>query len=208
MSPRPRVVVLGALAVAAVFAWIIVSHWPIDVVDNPTARYARWRAVHEGEVARYSSFLGQRGVGSVVPMQQLLRLGRRWRRCGDTEFAVPPPEAWPRIVPTLQLLRQLRAQGLIHETIVASGFRPAAYNRCEGGSSGSRHLSNQALDLDLPSITPDGIGRLCAAWHRDGPRLGWGLGFYSPTEIHLDSAGFRTWGFDFHAGSSLCRKRR
>jgi len=121
---------------------------------------------------------------------------------------VPPPQQWPQIVPTLRLLRNLSSQGLIDNATVASGFRSASYNRCEGGSSGSRHLTNQALDIDLPPILPDHVDRLCAVWRKDGSRLGWGLGFYSPTEIHLDTAGFRTWGFDFHAGTSLCRADR
>ena len=73
------------------------------------------------------------------------------------------------------------------------------------GASRSRHLGNAALDLDWDA-PPDGTARLCAAWRRRGPGQRWGLGFYSPTRIHLDTTGFRTWGYDKHAGSSLCNK--
>jgi uncharacterized protein YcbK (DUF882 family) len=208
MSLRLTVTAIGSLAALAIIMWILIFQWPLDLLDNPASRYARWQAAHVSEVAKYRVFLDQRGVGTIVPMQQLLRLGRRWRQCGDEEFALPPPEKWPRIVPTLQLLRDLRSQGLIDNGNVASGFRPGSYNHCEGGSSGSRHLSNQALDIDLPPIQRERADRLCAAWRKNGARLGWGLGFYSPTEIHLDTAGFRTWGSDFHADTSLCQARR
>ena len=48
------------------------------------------------------------------------------------------------------------------------------------------------------------VRRLCAYWRTRGAARKFGLGFYSPTEIHVDTSGFRTWGEDYHRGSSLC----
>jgi len=59
----------------------------------------------------------------------------------------------------------------------------------------------------MPSLRSDGIVKLCEFWRKEGPQRHLGLGFYTSTQIHLDTAGFRTWGSDFHAGTSLCPTR-
>lgn len=188
----------------AALAWVrLRPPTPSLSVAPPAERFAAWRAGQPNVVSPYLAFLDRHGVGGVVPPDQLLRSGRRWRVCGGEEFAVPPPDAWPNLVPTLRLLADLRRRGVLGTDTVASGFRSPDFNRCEGGSTASRHLGNQALDLDLVP-PPGGVTALCEAWRRDGARLRWGLGFYSPTKIHLDTAGFRTWGNDHHAGTSLC----
>ena len=43
---------------------------------------------------------------------------------------------------------------------------------------------------------------------RHGAEHRFGLGFYSPTRIHVDTAGFRTWGRDYTRRTSLCRAIR
>lgn len=164
--------------------------------------FGAWAAMHRGQVDAYLAYLRGRGVADVLPPRELLRLGRRWRSCGNEAFAVPPAEHWAALVPTLALLRDLRRDGLLADWRAVSVYRPGAYNRCEGGSPRSRHLQNLAIDLET---TGDADPRqLCAAWRRRGPRHGWGLGFYAPNRIHLDTAGFRTWGYSYHADSSLC----
>jgi uncharacterized protein YcbK (DUF882 family) len=183
-----------ALLLAATVAWIEL---------DPEARYARWQRAHAADVAAYQGFLDAHGVGRVVPMPQLLHTVRNWRHCGD-EFAVPPPATWPAIVPTLRLLAELRREGqLAGATRVASTWRSAAMNACAGGAARSRHLDNGAIDLDWDA-PPDGVARLCAAWGTAGGRYAWGLGFYAPDRIHLDTGGWRTWGYDYHARTSLC----
>jgi hypothetical protein len=85
--------------------------------------------------------------------------------------------------------------------VVASSFRTTAFNRCEGGSARSRHLANNALDFDLGA---DAGQRLCDWWRRHGKTRGVGLGFYTPRRIHIDTAGFRTWGSDHTGKTSRC----
>ena len=198
---------MAACALAGL-AWVLSRPLPPALsVASPAERFAAWRGTHDDDVTAYLAFLDRHGVGSVVPADQLFRVGRRWPQCGGHEFAVPPREDWPNLVPTLRLLADLRRRGLLGTATVASVFRTPDLNRCEGGSAASRHLGNHALDLDL-APPPGGVTALCQAWRRDGPRLGWGLGFYSPTQIHLDTTGFRTWGSDHHTGTSLCTARR
>lgn len=104
--------------------------------------------------------------------------------------------------PTLQLLARLQTAGLADGSLVQSAWRPPALNRCSGGSAASHHLGNNALDLDLPATVS--VQSLCNFWRLEGPKHRWGLGFYTPTRIHIDTAGFRTWGTDHHRATSLC----
>ena len=136
-------------------------------------------------------------------MPQLLRRGRRWRQCGGAAYAVPARERWDAIVPTPVLLRELHARGLLRGDRVVSAWRDPDFNTCEGGSPASRHLRNNALDIEFDA-GPAGSRRLCEFWQRNGARLGFGLGFYTSTKIHVDTAGFRTWGSDHHRRTSLC----
>ncbi|WP_242108596.1 D-Ala-D-Ala carboxypeptidase family metallohydrolase [Luteimonas aquatica] len=172
---------------------------------SPAERYARWR---ESDAAAatddYLAYLRQAGVADVLPPAQLLRSGRAWWRCGASEFAVPPRAAWPRMIPTLRLVRALRQQGLLDGAEVGSAYRGATLNRCEGGSTRSQHLRNAALDFDLPA-DPSRIARLCAHWRKAGASSGFGLGLYDNRHVHVDSAGYRTWGSDYRRRSSPCR---
>ncbi len=171
--------------------------------DSPN-RFERWLAAgHAGRAGVYESHLRSHGVADVVPMAQLLRSGRRWRACGVDEFAVPPAAAWPDMVATLEVVRDLKASAVLPDPVAVSGWRSEAFNRCEGGSARSRHLRNAALDLDA-NLTTAQAARLCRYWRERGRRLRFGLGFYSPTRIHVDTGGFRTWGPDYRRGSSRC----
>jgi uncharacterized protein YcbK (DUF882 family) len=106
-------------------------------------------------------------------------------------------------VPALRLLDELQRDGVLRNARIASGFRTPAHNRCEGGAASSRHLDFRALDLEIDAGAED-ASRLCRRWRQLGPARHWGLGFYRPGRIHIDAEGFRTWGGDHHAGSSLC----
>jgi len=166
--------------------------------------FERWLgAGHATAVAEYRAHLTAAGVGDVVPMPQLLRRGRRWQSCGVEPFAVPARAQWDAMVPTLALVRDLRARGLIPGARVVSAWRDAAFNTCEGGSRRSRHLGNHALDIEFDAA-PASTRGLCGFWQRHGAGRNFGLGFYTPTKIHVDTTGFRTWGSDFHRRTSLC----
>lgn len=47
----------------------------------------------------------------------------------------------------------------------------------------------------------------CAGSGAPSPALAMGLGFYTPTKIHIDTSGYRTWGNDYRRGTSLCMTR-
>ena len=140
-------------------------------------------------------------------MEALLRTSRRWRICLHDEFATPPPALQPNIESTLRVVARLHDAGLLDPALARSGWRGPRVNRCAGGASSSRHLQNNAIDFDLPE-RPDNVTALCAWWRTHGAKARMGLGFYTPTAIHIDTAGFRTWGSDRTRRTSLCVLQR
>ncbi|TXH65638.1 MAG: peptidase M15 [Lysobacteraceae bacterium] len=171
---------------------------------GPQDRYLIWLGQgHRADADAYAATLRNAGVGDVVPMFALTRSARSWRECAHDEFNLPPPELHANMVPTLQLLLRLKTDGLIDTTLARSVYRPPDLNTCAGGSQRSRHLHNQAIDFDLPARA-DNVEKLCAFWREHGPAANMGLGFYTPTAIHIDTAGFRTWGEDHSKRTSLC----
>jgi hypothetical protein len=167
----------------------------------------RFRAWRTGDNAtgstRYQQLLDTHGVAGVMPLHVLLRSSRRWRSCSASEFSLPPPHRQAAIVPTLRVVDRLQQLGIVRADHARSGYRDDALNTCSGGSPRSRHVLNNALDFDLPA-DGDRVAQLCRFWRRQGPSLDMGLGFYTPTRIHIDTSGFRTWGRDHHRGTSLC----
>lgn len=201
---NPAVVALSILLLAACNA----ESSSFLSQPSPGARYEAWLAAgHRGEVQAYEDELRKQNVSDVVPMDALSRTSRRWRFCRHDEFATPPPELQQNITSTLRVVARLRDAGILDPALARSVYRDAAVNRCAGGSARSKHRENRAIDFDLPSNT-DTTTRLCAFWREHGPALNLGLGFYTPTAIHLDTAGFRTWGSDHRRGTSLCVQRR
>lgn len=180
---------------------------PASPAPTQEQRYADWVAQLEvptiQRISAYQRLLQQENVARVAPMHALLRSARPWKACGTAEFSVPPASSFKNMIPTLRAIGQMQALDLVDGRRIASGYRDESLNRCAGGSGRSRHLFNNALDLDLPDRT-DNVARLCAFWRQQGRSLHLGLGFYTPTRIHLDTSGFRTWGADHTRRTSLC----
>lgn len=177
---------------------------PLLSLRSPEARYEAWLAAgHRAEVQAYADELRRQSVGDVVPMTALSRTSRRWRFCRHDEFATPPEDLRKNMPPTLRVVARLRDAGILDPALARSVYRDEAVNRCAGGSARSKHRENRAIDFDL-APNPQNVARLCAFWREQGPALDLGLGFYTPTAIHLDTAGFRTWGSDHRRGTSLC----
>ncbi len=171
---------------------------------NDDARFAHWRQTAlAAEVPAYISFLRSNGVDSVLPLRDLLRSGRAWQRCGVPEFVVPPRSRWQTLVPTLELVAELRERLVLPQARAASVYRTVAFNTCERGSARSRHLDNAAIDFDLVP-NAEVTARLCGYWRQHGARHRFGLGFYDLERIHVDTRGYRTWGRDHTRRTSLC----
>ncbi len=168
----------------------------------------------EAEFARFEQFLREEGVDEIVPNWQLFRIdGSFAARCEQGQFAIPPEQLWPRIVPALRLVRD-KVEPQTGEVEVLSAFRSPGINDCVNGAGGSKHLAFAALDLATPDRQADAefFRTLCAMQQSAGADSRMGLGaYFDPAEpgrsrgrFHIDAEGFRTWGFDYSSRSSPC----
>lgn len=107
------------------------------------------------------------------------------RANGDGPALVMPPSLlWPHIVPTLELLEELRGH-VMRPVRVHSGYRDPRYNAAVGGSPKSQHLRFTAIDFSVDGIQP----RTLALWLNDHKRAAkLGIGLYK-TFVHVDTRG-------------------
>ncbi|MFM7706332.1 MAG: D-Ala-D-Ala carboxypeptidase family metallohydrolase, partial [Rubrivivax sp.] len=119
-------------------------------------------------------------------------------------FALPPREQWAAVSSVLRLLQALQDQGVVGRSLeLHSGYRNPALNTCAQGAPGSAHLRSFAIDFTLLDGS-DPTERLCAFWRTQGRAWNMGLSRYPSGRIHLDTAGYRTWGADHTGRSSVC----
>mgnify|MGYP002661234429 CR=1 FL=1 len=165
------------------------------------------------EVANYQRYLVSRlGTQNVPPLEQLLTTARSWSRCGYEPFQLPPQELWSNMVPTLRLYSQLKNQGILPATTeIRSVYRSPNLNDCAGGADNSKHMTAGAIDIWVPEYEGNlwQLSRmqdsLCQFWQYQGQSADFGLGLYSTGAVHLDTQGYRKWGFNNVSSSSACR---
>ncbi len=129
-------------------------------------RYEQWRQRADANgLIDYQRALTEAGVGDVVPMHALLRSSRRWRACDAPEFLLPPRDRATAIVPTLRVVAQLQAMGIVAGANVRSGYRSPDVNRCSGEavaaamSSTTRWISTSPATATWPRCATSGAGR-------------------------------------------------
>src|SRR5690625_807067 len=113
---------------------------------------------------------------------QELTLQRQWG-----EYAMPPRHFLPRILPTVLLADEIRAE-LGAPIRVSSGYRTQTYNRHVGGSPASEHMAFRALDLQPhdPGPMEEMRERATAGVAAAGAR-GWNVGLiHYDRFIHID----------------------
>lgn len=145
----------------------------------------------------YAEFLGVlslEGHHDVVPPWQLLRQGTDWAKVGHPPFAMPPAEQWESIFPTLVFLEEVLIPQ-IGPVEVVSGYRTEDFNQAAGGSSGSRHLHFQAVDLvPMERQSRDQLHQeLEDIYDIHGDAHSLGLGLYQNTRFHIDTWKKRRW---------------
>lgn len=173
--------------------------------------YQRWLSHADSrEINAYRHYLKVEGVRYVPSMDEMLQTARMWQECNHEQYGLPPRELWSQMVPTLRALDELREKGILRDFAVTSTYRDPELNRCAGGSSGSKHVFNAALDVRLEGAESD-LARqaqireqLCEFWKTRGSALNLGLGLYASGQIHLDTQGWRTWGPDYTRATSVC----
>mgnify|MGYP000912606082 FL=1 len=165
------------------------------------------------QVAEYQRYLTSRvGAQNVPPLSQLLTTARSWDKCGYEPYQLPPQELWANIVPTLRLYNELKSQGIVPASSeIRSVYRSPGLNSCAGGADSSKHMNGSAMDIWVPEYEDNPWQRsamqdgLCQFWQYQGKAHNFGLGLYATGAIHLDTDGYRKWGFNHASSSSSCR---
>ena len=196
---RARQIRFGFLVSLCVAITVLLLQGCIFRKPTDAERYALWERKHTVEIAEYQAFLDEKEVGDIVPISQLLKSARDWKKCKAEPFTMPPKELWPNIVPTLQIVDKFKSEGVLINPVAASVYRDPVFK--------SKHMQLNAIDFDIDA-TPESLESLCHAWKTLGPELTLGLGFYSPTRIHLDTLGFRSWGTDYTFKTSPCLQEK
>ncbi|UFH48699.1 D-Ala-D-Ala carboxypeptidase family metallohydrolase [Pseudomonas sp. KNUC1026] len=163
------------------------------------ALFEQWQK--SGQAQGFQAYLAREHLDRVAPLYQLLRSASDWQRCGAEPFAVPPQALWPSVKRTLELLEALRDKRVIGPFEVVSAYRSPALNRCAGGAANSAHSRAYAVDLWLEAPAPE----LCAFWKAEGQAWQMGLSRYPSGRIHIDTAGYRTWGQDYTRATAFCQ---
>lgn len=199
------------LALAGAALWLLLSRSVAPIAQLAPQKdadlFAAWRlGAAKGDVDAIETYLRKEGVADILPLADILRSDARWRTCTAAQpFAIPPRRLWPSMVSTLRYIRDelVPVTGPVR---VVSGYRDPVANKCFKGASASRHLRFAALDLTpvRPLSRAELIARLCPLHARTGARFAVGLGIYRVTRFHIDTAGYRRWGADYHAASSPC----
>ena len=165
--------------------------------------FAAWRATQEAAVTEFQQHLAAHQLAGVLAPHELLKSASDWQACLAEPYAVPPREQWPAVLSVLRLLKELQGQGILGPLTVHSGYRGPALNACAGGAPGSAHLRAFAVDV-TPQDGVDPTDRLCSFWRAHG--RDWRMGFsrYPSGRLHIDTAGYRTWGADHTGQSAVC----
>jgi hypothetical protein len=184
----------------------------VNVVRRGTT-YSTANNTYNGAYNDYERYLSARvGSQNVPPLSQLLTTARSWSKCGYEPYQLPPQELWSNIVPTLRLYSELKNQGILPlSSEIRSVYRNPGLNDCAGGADGSKHMNASAMDIWVPEYE-DNLWRLstmhdglCQFWQYQGQPYNFGLGLYATGAIHLDTDGYRKWGFNHASSSSSCR---
>ena len=189
--------------------WLLMAMgmWVVSVAhadDRDLWMFAQWAGDHQTRPFR--EMLVDARLYGVVPIHQLLRSASDWKLCRASPFAEPPASQSPAVRSTLSLLNTLDDQGILRQFEVVSAYRDPSLNRCAGGAVGSAHTRAFAVDILLPAWADP--NPLCSFWQQHGQAWNMGLGRYPSGRIHIDTAGYRTWGGDGSAGSSFCARPR
>lgn len=170
--------------------------------ERDAARFARWRLAHEAQVRPFEDFLERERLSGGTPLHELLRSASMWKECKAEPFQVPPRAQWTDVREVLQLLALLRERQLLDRIEIVSAYRDEALNRCAGGSPRSAH--RRSFAVDLAPLPRERAVALCRFWREHGAPLAMGLSRYPTGRIHIDRAGFRTWGEDHTQATSFC----
>ncbi|HZN48333.1 MAG TPA: D-Ala-D-Ala carboxypeptidase family metallohydrolase [Ramlibacter sp.] len=199
--PDPPLAQRPAPAPAPAPAPVTAAELELADPERDSVLFTLWRSQHAVEVKSFEEFLVREQVAQVVPTYQLLRSASMWKECHADPFQLPPAQEWARVRDLLVLIQDLRQRQVLPSFEVVSAYRDPRLNRCAGGAPRSAHVH---FAVDLAPLAPGDADRLCRFWREQGRSWDMGVSRYPSGRIHIDRAGYRTWGASHRRGSSYC----
>ena len=152
------------------------------------ARSGRAQRTCVGAHRTYDGFLASLRLRRIPVEMVLAPHGRTVRGVSNS---LPPRKLWSDISPTLQVADKIAARLDSELVEINSAYRNPRYNRRVGGSSGSQHMLNTALDLKF-ACGPSKASKVARQLRDEGYFSG-GIGIYR-TFVHIDTRGTdETW---------------
>jgi len=163
-----------------------------------------WKKQNAVAVSKFEAHLESLELNAIVELHQLLRSASSWKTCNSEPYAIPPVAQWESVTSVLRLLKEITDKKILGPFVVHSAYRSPKLNKCAGGAPRSAHVRSFAVDLS-PMSAEDPTAKLCSFWRKRG--RAWGMGFsrYPSGRFHIDTSGYRTWGSDHTARSSVCK---
>lgn len=199
--PNTRPLHRNALASHAI-ALLLVGGCASVLVEEDLEAFTLW--AQGAPVSEFEQYLATSNLDGVVPTRQLARTATDWRKCGGPRFEIPPRDQWVQVARVLTLVAELKSRKILADFEAVSNFRNAELNACAGGATNSAHTKAFAIDV-IPRHGRIDEAQLCDFWRTDGKAWDMGLGKYPSGRIHLDTSGYRTWGWDQTQTTSLCQ---
>jgi len=168
------------------------------------ASFDVWKERNTTDVLKFEAYLESLKLNKVVELHQLLRSASSWKSCKSEPYAIPPEEQWKSVNFVLRLLKELTDKKILGPFVIHSAYRGPPLNKCAGGAPRSAHVRSFAVDF-LQTSAEDPTAKLCNFWRKHG--RAWNMGFsrYPSGRFHIDTSGYRTWGADHTARSSVCK---
>jgi uncharacterized protein YcbK (DUF882 family) len=192
------------LATLILLILLILSSTAAVALDVRSAStFTTWRAKNEPSVSQFQAHLESEKLHQVMELRELLKSSSSWQTCNAEPYAVPPQERWSAVLSVLRLIRELTRQGVLGVFTVHSAYRGPELNTCSGGAAGSAHHRAFAVDI-TPADGEDPTSKLCNFWRDHGRHWAMGFSRYPSGRVHIDTAGYRTWGSDRTGKSAVC----
>jgi hypothetical protein len=192
-----RLIVLARHALTTLLA----SACSFVPVEEDLDAFTQW--ARNAPVGEFEQYLATLNLDGVVPTRQLARTAGDWRKCGGPRFELPPRGQWLEVAKVLTLVAELKSRKILADFEAVSNFRNAELNACAGGGPNSAHTKAFAIDV-IPRDGKIDETLLCDFWRTDGKTWDMGLSKYPSGRIHLDTSGYRSWGWDQKTGTSFC----
>lgn len=141
-----------------------------------------------------------------LTVNNLLVLSSMMTAANPTYRELPPRDLWPNMQQTLRFLAHLGHSAGVSFAIL-SAYRSDRINALSGGVFHSAHEDFYGLDV-RPNNRPRFEAFIKYYWHRRGRAHQFGLGFYRPGRVHIDTKRYRRWEWDENVSTSRARYQR